>query len=140
MWTFLSHGSSFWTNGDPAQSSLALSLGNTETTTCSDSTYRPVDASSGHNLPQGVASQPAQSLRTWEKPRGVTCPTRSRRPPCPRAAIQLWPGKKQEVEKSQKSPQMPRNSRFYYIKCQFNNSDDSQWDGHIRTKSKSNNL
>lgn len=54
--------------------------------------------SSGHNSPQGVACQPAQSLRTWEKPGGVACPTRPWRPPCPRVAVQLWPGKKQEAE------------------------------------------
>lgn len=47
-----------------------------------------------HNLPQGVACQPAQSLRTWEKPWGVTCPPGPRCPPCPRVAVQLWPGKK----------------------------------------------
>lgn len=51
----------------------------------------------GHNLPQSVACQPAQSLRTWEKPWGVTCPARSRSPPCPRAAIQFWPRKNQEM-------------------------------------------
>lgn len=56
-----------------------------------------IGLATGHNLPQSVACQPAQSLRTREKPWGVTCPARPRSPPCPRAAIQFWPRKNQEM-------------------------------------------
>jgi hypothetical protein len=45
--------------------------------------------------------------------------------PAPELLFNFDLGKKQEVEKSRKSPQMPRNSRLHYIKYQLNNSDNS---------------